>query len=591
MKSLSKKLLVALLSVGMVVTMIPFTAFPAEAATNLDGGFEGQDSDVFTALGFDTSELPEDYDPDTADNPYGRDTITGNQVFELAVAGGSGSTVYGDGDNEVQGTGISGTPGGTGVGMDMSAAAAGDFDGDGLPGEIVYVGYGSGIKKPAYNSSTDTITSDVELADLDLQIYNGKTKTYGSMKRVGGVNAYYTAGPKKKSIAKDPASVASQREENWLNLLQVTAGDYDGDGISEIAVYVGENGSPRVDIYKYQKTSTSSEGDWIDMENNWARVWSHALSGACVPNMVSLVSGDFNRDGIDDLGISYGITTFELESVMLSPGYMEASRAVMLWGDRSNMLQTSSPIDLAEGDLGEQTRVSLIKGDLNQDGTPELIATGHPMANIIQGDEFVNLKINNNFYQVVLYSRGNAQRTAISYLYDQENGLTVDSSNLLEPVKGKFETSGSGDTEMTAWTSENGFDYAYYSSPYMRTNATVFQPQGAEYPYLYLDSCLYQAVEGKTNADPARLAAQVVGIHNGRAILKVYNTISTNTVLEYVAPNLRITPVGRIELFGKDGSPLDKARHIDDVTAIFYDRDGNIIPTEQFDILRMEATF
>ena len=97
--------------------------------------------------------------------------------------------------------------------------------------------------------------------------------------------------------------------------------------------------------------------------------------------------------------------------------------------------------------------------------------------------------------------------------------------------------------------------------------------------------------EGTQYNREMRLAAQVVGIHNGRAILKVYNTISTDTVLESVAPNLRITPVGRIELFGKDGSPLDKARHIDDVTAIFYDRDGNIIPTEQFDILRMEAAF
>ena len=61
MKSFSKKLLGVVLSVAMIITMTPFTAFPSQAATNLDGGFQGMDADVFTALGFDVTELPEGY--------------------------------------------------------------------------------------------------------------------------------------------------------------------------------------------------------------------------------------------------------------------------------------------------------------------------------------------------------------------------------------------------------------------------------------------------------------------------------------------------------------------------------------------------
>ena len=131
MKSFSKKLLGVVLSVAMIITMTPFTAFPSQAATNLDGGLEGQDADVFSALGFDTSELPEGYDPDNQDNPYGRDIITGNDVFELSVAG-AGTAMYGKDDNEVAPSGISGSSSGGEIGMAMYASAAGDFDGDGL---------------------------------------------------------------------------------------------------------------------------------------------------------------------------------------------------------------------------------------------------------------------------------------------------------------------------------------------------------------------------------------------------------------------------------------------------------------------------
>ena len=88
-----------------------------------------------------------------------------------------------------------------------------------------------------------------------------------------------------------------------------------------------------------------------------------------------------------------------------------------------------------------------------------------------------------------------------------------------------------------------------------------------------------------------RLAAQVTAVNDGKAVLKIYNTISSDSVLEYVAPQLQITPVARIALFGQNGEVLTKATHGMNVTAIFYDDKGQPISMQPFDIIRMEASF
>ena len=238
MKSFSKKLLGVVLSVAMIITMTPFTAFPSQAATNLDGGFQGMDADVFTALGFDVTELPDGYDPDTTDNPLGRDKTTGNQVFELAVAGQDGSKIYGKGNNNVKGTDISGIPGGSGIGMEMFASAAGDFDGDGLCGEIVYVGYEE-VNPSEVTYKEDGFTIDevtTNTSQLQMRVYNGRTETYGTKKDLAQVTPFYTL-PQTNLLEYVEARVSlTEFDMYWQNLLQVTAGDYDGDGWTDLLV-------------------------------------------------------------------------------------------------------------------------------------------------------------------------------------------------------------------------------------------------------------------------------------------------------------------------------------------------------------------
>ncbi|MBQ9938753.1 MAG: FG-GAP repeat protein, partial [Oscillospiraceae bacterium] len=469
-----KRLISFLLGIAMVVGMIPANALTAFAASNIAGTFEGQDADIFSALGFDTSEVPEGYDAETTDNPYGRDKLPGNQVFELLISGSKGVSLFGNNNNNISVSGISGAPSETtNHGMVMTAVAAGDFDGDGLAGEVVYVGY----KSIAY----DTWSSK---ADLYMCVYDASAKVYSQTKKIGTFNP--------AQVTTSGGTNYSRYDWAWQNLLQVTAGDYDGDGMAEIAAYVADDGNCRVDVFKFQKTSESTDTSWRDI-TQWKRTWSHVISNTAnqIPNMVSLASGDFNRDGVDDLAVSYG--RFAPGSKDFTKTEMDKSHAVVLWGGRSDMLQSYETLDLNEGTLGDLVRVSLIAGDLDNDGYAELIATGQPYSDA-QNYDFSRVE---DTTMVGLSTKGNTERTITTYIYDEAMGLVVNYSGLHKTIDGSFETVGEGEGASTNWQSNNGFDEKYFSQPAMRTNAAVFKGEGQDYPTLYLDSCLYEWAEGQ----------------------------------------------------------------------------------------------
>lgn len=461
------RLLSLLLALVMVIGMAPMVPLEAEAASNMENGFEGQDADVFSALGFDTSEKPEGYDAETTENPYGRDTILGNQVWEAFVASSKGTSIYGKNSSTVSGASITGMPSsGAEIGMEMYAVAAADFDGDGLQGEVVYVGFDD-IKYNTYS----------EGANLQLQIYDAKDGSISDLKTIGSdINP--------AQVIKSGGTKYSRYDYAWQNLLQVSAGDYDGDGRYEIAVYVPEDGNCRVDIYKYQETSQSGEDDWMKL-SNWDRVWTYVVTNTDneIFNMVSLVSADINLDGVDDLGISYG--RLAPYGTSFSSMDVDKSKAVILWGAKSNMLQTNSALNLNEGELGELTRVSLTVGDLDGDGAKELIATGQPVSDVV------------NYFSSD-YTERNTTRSITTYIYDSAMGLVVNSSGLYKPLDGQMITTENEETgTTTGWQSNNGFDENYLSKPFMRTNAAAFHPEGYEYPFLYLDSCLYECMQGQ----------------------------------------------------------------------------------------------
>ncbi len=462
-------LLLVFLFCASLVPDLGLLAAPARAATNVDNGFEGQDADVFSALGFDTAKLPEGFDPDTTDNPYGRDKLTGNLVSELLAANFVAYALYGHGNNNV-------TVDQVRVGSEkyktmptevaaLRAGVQGDFDGDGLAGEVAYVGFAGAD----LNAGT--------AKQLSLCLFDPGSSTYSNVKNLGASTPSYTIGNDNDEPVNQYATL-----DRWQNLLQITSGDYDGDGTSEIAVYVTGLGGARVDVYRYQKTSQSGPDSWRDM-NNWAKAWSYAVSAEKqpVPNMVSLCSGDFNRDGIDDLAISYGSAlytnrVFWNQIGPLTTLSLKESQAKVLWGSPTEMLRQLSPLDLGKDHdkLGSLIRVSLTYGDLNEDGTPELIMTGQPTGDA--GD--------------------NKKRAVASYVYGEEAGLVIDMAETISIVDGSYTTVTVDDNTTTQYNSNNGYDDTYRSDPIMRTNSAVILPEGGEGTCLYVDSAMVRYQEG-----------------------------------------------------------------------------------------------
>lgn len=187
---------------------------------------------------------------------------------------------------------------------------------------------------------------------------------------------------------------------------------------------------------------------------------------------------------MDDLGIASGRY---LARHNYDGRYTDKSTAVILWGARVDVLQTSSPLDLNEEELGDLVRVSLTTGDLDGDGYRELIATGQPLSDLA----YFLMEGN---YTTPSRQAGNTTRTITTYIYDQQQGLLINYSGAHKPLDGQYVTNQNGDT---AWQSANGFDDHYYSMPVMRTNAAVLRLTGHSYPYLHLDSCLYEFTEGQ----------------------------------------------------------------------------------------------
>ena len=165
----------------------------------------------------------------------------------------------------------------------------------------------------------------------------------------------------------DEGSTTAKKVENFAenpyqlkNYLQVATGDWDNDGKDEVAVYVPEVGNSRIEIYDLQTEDYSNP-------SNWRQAWTYFFrEGSVVSNMISLVSGDVNQDGVDDLACTWGY--------YYGPQQNAGSRAVVMFGSTSaHMLQSSQEFPLTyEG--SNLVRASFAFGDLTGGGKTLILA-------------------------------------------------------------------------------------------------------------------------------------------------------------------------------------------------------------------------
>ena len=416
------------ISLALALTLIAGIGGPLDIrAAAADTG----SSDALAALGIDSSKAPDGFNANDPSNPYGRNTIKVTPVYELYTVGLTSdvlpsdkidldkresaekcdtsvsqsnqkdntlqSTLYGNDDNtstkaqqfltaKTNSKEISkGTTTSTGTYAQFPTGSKGN-DGYATKGYLTGMTNASTKLKDGtdyamadvaaghFTSSSDAKSSQtvmVYAGDLSakgglyLRFGNAESGKYGkpitlldTSKEIGNPNLTDTS---------DEGSTTAKKVENFAenpyqlkNYLQVATGDWDNDGKDEVAVYVPEVGNSRIEIYDLQTEDYSNP-------SNWRQAWTYFFrEGSVVSNMISLVSGDVNQDGVDDLACTWGY--------YYGPQQNAGSRAVVMFGSTSaHMLQSSQEFPLTyEG--SNLVRASFAFGDMTGGGKTLILA-------------------------------------------------------------------------------------------------------------------------------------------------------------------------------------------------------------------------
>lgn len=388
-------------------------------------------SDALAALGIDSSKAPDGFNANDPSNPYGRNTIKVTPVYELYTVGLKNdvlpsdkidldkresaekcdtsvsqpsqkdntlqSTLYGNDDNastkaqqfltaktnskeiskgKTTSTGTyvqfpTGSKGNDGYATKgyltgMTNATTDLQDGTDYAMADVAAGHFTSDKDAKSSQTVMVYAGDLSAkGGLYLRFGNAESGKYGkpitlldTSKEIGNPNLTDTS---------DEGSTTAKKVENFAenpyqlkNYLQVATGDWDNDGKDEVAVYVPEVGNSRIEIYDLQTEDYSNP-------SNWRQAWTYFFrEGSVVSNMISLVSGDVNQDGVDDLACTWGY--------YYGPQQNAGSRAVVMFGSTSaHMLQSSQEFPLTyEG--SNLVRASFAFGDMTGGGKTLILA-------------------------------------------------------------------------------------------------------------------------------------------------------------------------------------------------------------------------
>ena len=252
------------------------------------------------------------------------------------------------------------------------------------------------------------------------------------------------------------------------NYLELATGDFDGDSIDEIAVYIGETNNPRVEIWKLQEQDGDgylnpghyADHDYFDVDTGkrtWKIAWTYPLNqygSGKVPNMVSLSAADYDKDGIDDLAVSWGY---------FGSGAIQPSRATIMMGaDNNKMMTRKYSFDLKSGGT-DIYRASFTAGDVDNDGYNELVMGGS-LANSDRNSRYLAVyEWNGSGFSIVAEQNFK--------LFEEENGVRK-------------------------WQNIKD-DKAYYSMLFAPANVAVGKFYGiGESPCIYLDSIVIEYGSG-----------------------------------------------------------------------------------------------
>ena len=509
-KKTSKRVCALLLSITMFVSLFAGITVPKETVSAASSATI-DDMTALDALGIDTNEAPSGYDDNSTDNPYGRDITTASEVDELFVMHGDtnktnfstygyNSPVLSSSQNEEYLL-KNATPYGTretvdSLSKDLSyctIAVEGNFsyDNNGQKKQVAYLS----IDKDAYWNATYADTYEYCYGmSLNLFVTNPENKYYTRIYREEAVQSYdgyclckdelpmASFRLDKEAVDKgetDVTKVANYEFSNpylIMNYLKMAVGDYDGDGIDEIAFYrpIYDTGwgfgldhvevFPAVEIYDLR---VMEGGGYMDADN-WSlaktiNLESYSSTGAkydLCPNMVSLSAADFDKDGTDDLAISYGYYggyTVDDETVFDA----HDTKTNVYFGERAGKLLTRS-VSMTRDDV---YRVGLSTGDVDGDGYNELVMGGS-----IKDGDYDERYVGVYEWNGSSFSMASEKKIDI---FEKENDQYV-----YEAAKTAYKN--------------RGYEY-YYSSPVNTANITIGRFNGLSEPAcIYIDGLLIE---------------------------------------------------------------------------------------------------
>ena len=500
------KALSLLLSLVLCLNLLPAEVLAAQTGST-DAG-----RTVFDALGFST-KAPEGYEQDEslAGTPYGKTYTTMAEVDELftfepyRVSGAKRDTTYHSlygHDNALQGS-VSGTLSNPEQGP---VTVKGNINGPiTLQVEGNFSRDNQGQKKNVAFINMNYVTVDEDtrskvatdkgaLVNFDLGVMDPRTgksdvfycatqyaTDFDSSVVASSVLHKYDAVPlylgnsgdknEKKyndAATSDEATLEFNAAYTAQNYIELATGDFDGDSIDEIAVYIGETNNPRVEIWKLQEQDGDgylnpghyADHDYFDVDTGkrtWKIAWTYPLNqygSGKVPNMVSLSAADYDKDGIDDLAVSWGY---------FGSGAIQPSRATIMMGaDNNKMMTRKYSFDLKSGGT-DIYRASFTAGDVDNDGYNELVMGGS-LANSDRNSRYLAVyEWNGSGFSIVAEQNFK--------LFEEENGVRK-------------------------WQNIKD-DKAYYSMLFAPANVAVGKFYGiGESPCIYLDSIVIEYGSG-----------------------------------------------------------------------------------------------
>ena len=289
----------------------------------------------------------------------------GRHSYTPGAEGTAGT--YGDYTHKNYLTGLNDATSEQGV---MSDVAAGNFDKnkEGKSAQIAMV-YTKG-----YSAKGGLYLKFGDAKGKDIKAYGDSIELLSQSKNLGNPNL---------KLENENGSASDKNAENFAenpyqlkNYLQVATGDWNGDGVDEVAVYIPEENNSRIAVYALQRT----EKDAYKNPSNWALAWTYYLKeDNVVSNMISLTSGDVDRDGIDDLSCTWGY--------YYGPTQNKGSKAVVMFGGKDKeILKRSQQFDISYGS-SNIVRASFVFGDIGT-GEDSLILCGQADADLKAGNTY-----------------------------------------------------------------------------------------------------------------------------------------------------------------------------------------------------------